>query len=260
MKRLVVVVLLLLLFAAPFGAAIAAEFPSNGNLGGVKFLTSGHFVGVEEDIAPGWYRVSPAGTEVMQVQKLTVVDCKTFEEPKLVASYSWREDGMPLLCDDEKPEEYTVPLWEGCAVLVGYHSGLSFDANSNKLNWNQYDVAGKIRFEYVASLNGELAEMEPVTSDEAFEAAIGTYHASASFPIGVYRITCSPNATWTTVSIYNEKGKLEHSQVMHSEEGGEMGRIEIKEGYQVKIDKGAALFEKSNGGLTPINTANTPAT
>lgn len=86
--------------------------------------------------------------------KASVFDCYSFEQPTLLASYAWWEDGTSLLTTEEYPEEYIVPLWDGCLILAGYCGGLEYNVATREAAWEQYDDApGRIRLEYVAPLD-----------------------------------------------------------------------------------------------------------
>lgn len=115
LKRAFAFTLAMLLFLC--GSAMSEELGiSNG--GGVNFTSSpnevivsgGSFVGALDDVAPGWYSIAPAD-EVYT--KASIFDCYSFDEPALLASYAWWEDGTSLLTTEAYPEEYVVPLWEG---------------------------------------------------------------------------------------------------------------------------------------------------
>lgn len=176
LKRAFAFTLAMLLFLC--GSAMSEELGiSNG--GGVNFTSSpnevivsgGSFVGALDEVAPGWYSIAPAD-EVYT--KASIFDCYSFDEPALLASYAWWEDGTSLLTTEVYPEEYVVPLWEGCLVLAGYCGGLEYNASTGEAAWEQYDDApGRIRLEYVAPLDGSAAvpEVPAVAVNEAPAAA-----------------------------------------------------------------------------------------
>lgn len=123
-------------------------------------VSGGSFVGENEEIKPGWYVIEPAGNEYT---KASIFDCKSFDEPVLVAEYAWWESGEALLQD--VPEEYVIPLWEGCVVIDGYHSEMEY-ISDGEVRWNQYEEVGSIRLAYKAPLDFPSAEEQQGEANE----------------------------------------------------------------------------------------------
>lgn len=185
------------------------------------------------DIPSGWYRISRTGEKDATMFVYTGSALEIDSVP--YTGHVW-------FGENNNANGSVSPLLDGCVLLVS----CSEDGNVK-------DNYGSLLFEYLSPLGGAEEKAASVPNEAAFDAAVGIYRVGSVFPAGVYRVTCSPDSSWTTVSVYNEEGKLELSKVMHYDEGGEIGRVEIKEGYEVKVSNGAARFEPSRGGLTLVD-------
>ena len=247
------------------GSATSEELGiSNG--GGVNLTSSpneiivsgGSFVGALDDIQPGWYSIAPAD-EVYT--KTSVFDCYSFDEPVLLASYAWWEDGTSLLTTEAYPEEYVVPLREGCLVLAGYCGGLEYNASTGEAEWEQYDDAlGRIRLEYVAPLSSSETAVQAVQMPEGeFEVPPGTYVVGEDFPAGVYTVKHAEGESLFNIFVDDADGRSVFNDGFWASKDEYLGKIELLDGFSVKIDQGVALFVPYKGLFADTSEEPAPA-
>lgn len=158
MKKIVAFALALLLLC---GSAVSEELAkaNRESTAPASLLVEndGAYVGENGDLKPGWYSVTPVEGEL---SKITVVDAETFEEPKIIYSIAWFEDGAPFVSfSDDQPEQYTIPLWEGCFVLPAYYGDMSYNSNAGTLDWSQSEEVTGVNLTYLAPLSGEISSL-----------------------------------------------------------------------------------------------------
>lgn len=169
MKKIVVAVLAFLLLCGSAVCIGLAETNRGGTTPASLLLEDdGVYVGADGDLKPGWYSVTPVEGEL---SKITVVDVETFDEPKIVYSIAWFAEGAPFVSfTDDEPEQYTIPLWEGCFVLPAYYGDMSYNRNTGSLDWSQTEEATGASLTYLAPLSGELSSIgasKGVTTSES---------------------------------------------------------------------------------------------
>lgn len=90
-------------------------------------------------------------------------------------------------------------------------------------------------------------ELLPYDTISSFTAAPGMYSVPADVPAGVYSFRCDDASSWCTVTIRDADDRLVISQVLHSDSGNYVGKIELTDGYSVEIEKGSVRFEPPRG-------------
>lgn len=171
MKKTVAFVLALLLLC---GSAIC-EGLAETNRGGGTASTSlllendGIYVGEDGDLKPGWYSVTPEKDEFCC---FAVAEFDSSGEPHIAYTYSGGRAGGSAFVSfsNSLPEEYLLPLWEGCYVLHGYSGNLICDQDT--LSWDKAN-SGSVNFEQIGILPSEEAQRQELlhASDAGAEAA-----------------------------------------------------------------------------------------
>ena len=84
-------------------------------------------------------------------------------------------------------------------------------------------------------------------SSVSFTVPIGEWNVGPDLPAGSYSIRCVPGTECTTVTLYNEKGYWFLLETLYSEKNDEIGRVELPEGYSVRVRDGSAYFSAPSG-------------
>ena len=91
------------------------------------------------------------------------------------------------------------------------------------------------------------APVLPSSSVVSFTAAPGIYTVGVDFSSGVYSIRCADGSSWCIATAKDSDDKLVLSQVLNLEDGNYVGKIELLDGYVVKVENGSARFEAAIG-------------
>lgn len=90
-------------------------------------------------------------------------------------------------------------------------------------------------------------ELLPYDTISPFTAAPGMYSVPADVPAGVYSFRCDDASSWCIVTIRDANDDLVISQVLHSDTGTYVAKVELSEGGSLKVENGSARFEPPRG-------------
>ena len=86
-----------------------------------------------------------------------------------------------------------------------------------------------------------------ISEENRFEVPPGIYTVGEDFPAGVYTIKNADGSSLFNISVHDVDQRSVFSDGFYADEGEYLGKIELLDGYTVKIDQGAALFAPYNG-------------
>lgn len=84
-------------------------------------------------------------------------------------------------------------------------------------------------------------------SSVSFTVPIGVWNVGPDLPAGTYSIRCAPGTDSATVALYNDEGSWFILETLYSENNDSIGRVELPEGYSVRVRNGSAYFSAPSG-------------
>lgn len=84
-------------------------------------------------------------------------------------------------------------------------------------------------------------------SSVSFTVPLGEWNVGTDIPVGSYSVRCASDSDCTTVAFYNEQGNWFLLETLYSEKNDVIGKVDLPEGYSVRVRNGSAYFSAPSG-------------
>lgn len=85
------------------------------------------------------------------------------------------------------------------------------------------------------------------SSSVSFTVPIGQWNVGPDLPAGSYSVRCAPGFDCVTVTFYNDQGSWFLLETLYSEKNDVIGKVDLPEGYSVRVRNGSAYFSAPSG-------------
>lgn len=89
--------------------------------------------------------------------------------------------------------------------------------------------------------------LAPLESGVSFTVAPGVYTVGVDIPAGTYSVRCADGESLFNIDVCNEEQWTVFFDGFWADKGEYLGKIELLDGYSVKIDQGKAYFSAPGG-------------
>ena len=81
----------------------------------------------------------------------------------------------------------------------------------------------------------------------SFTVPLGQWNVGPDLPPGAYSVRCADGSDCVTITFYNDRGDWFLLETLHSGTDEMIGRVELPEGYSVRVRNGSAFFSAPSG-------------